>query len=106
MEIISGLKWNIIRDTLCLFPVLFLLCSQTVKLEMLEEKWFKLLDEPVKKIELERDQVTVVYFRIKALDVGIHNLTVYASGSEMSDAIKRNIEIAPNGKMYVSTESD
>ena len=80
--------------------------KQTVKLELLNEDWFKLMDDSVKTITLEKDQVSVVYFRIKAKDVGLHPLTVYATGSEMNDAIKRNIQIEPNGKMFMSTESD
>ncbi|MEQ8188867.1 MAG: MG2 domain-containing protein, partial [Candidatus Eremiobacterota bacterium] len=52
--------------------------KQTVKLELLKDSWFTLLDDPVKNISLEKDQVSVVYFRIKAKDVGTHPLTVYA----------------------------
>jgi len=85
----------------------YLPAKQTVKLELLKEDWFTLLeDDNVKNITLEKDQVSVVYFRIKAKDVGLHPLTIYATGSEMSDAIKRNIQIEPNGKMFLTTESD
>lgn len=80
--------------------------KQSVKIEILEEDWFKLLDVSEKKIDLEKDQVSVVYFRIKALNVGVQPLTVYAKGTEMSDAIKRTVEIVPNGKLFISTESD
>ncbi|MEQ8189532.1 MAG: alpha-2-macroglobulin family protein, partial [Candidatus Eremiobacterota bacterium] len=80
--------------------------KQTVKLELLKDNWFTLLDDPVKNISLEKDQVSVVYFRIKAKDVGTHPLTVYAKGSKMSDAIKRTIQIEPNGKLFIETQSD
>ena len=80
--------------------------KQTVKLELLKDNWFTLLDDSVKNISLEKDQVSVVYFRIKAKDVGTHPLTVYAKGSKMSDAIKRTIQIEPKGKLFIETQSD
>jgi uncharacterized protein YfaS (alpha-2-macroglobulin family) len=80
--------------------------KQTVEIELVNEDWFKLMDKSVKKLDLEKDQVSVIYFRIKAMNVGLKPLTVYAKGSQMSDAIKRKIQIEPDGKMFLTTESD
>jgi hypothetical protein len=80
--------------------------SQTVRLEMTKEDWFELADEPVKEIRLEQDEVSVVYFTITAKKVGRHNLTVHGLGSKMSDAIKRQILVAPDGKEFLVNHND
>lgn len=68
--------------------------------------WFKLLDKPVKVIELKPGEVNVVYFRIKTDKIGNHKFTVYGEGTRFSDAIRREIEIVPNGKEFTWTRSD
>jgi hypothetical protein len=85
------------------FPVAvynYLKTPQTVTLELKREPWFDLIDEAGAKrsLTLEQGQVTAVRFRIKAKKVGTFPLTVEARGNKMSDAIKRSIEILPDGK--------
>jgi hypothetical protein len=65
--------------------------------------WFALLDSPEKTVTLEPNEVNVVYFRLKATGLGPRPLTVFAYGSEMSDAIRRWIDVRPNGKEVVQT---
>jgi hypothetical protein len=84
----------------------FLPKAQTVELEIMKEDWFQLLDEPVKAIQLEQDEVSVVYFTIVAEKVGWHTLTVHGLGSQMSDAVKRQILVAPDGKEFVVNFND
>jgi uncharacterized protein YfaS (alpha-2-macroglobulin family) len=64
------------------------------------------MDEPVKQITLEKDEVNVVYFTIVAKKVGWHNLTVHGLGSTMSDAIKRQIQVMPDGKEILVNFND
>ncbi|MCL5037782.1 MAG: MG2 domain-containing protein [Chloroflexi bacterium] len=80
--------------------------KQAVKLTMEKGEWFKLLDETVKTIELEKDQVSVAYFRIKVVKLGVNRLTVHAEGSKLSDAIRRSVEVVPDGELHMFTKSD
>lgn len=80
--------------------------AQTVRLEVQQERWFELLDEPVKTLEIASNDITVVYFRIKALDFGSQPFQVTAYGSRMSDAIRKDVRVFPDGKELRFTVSD
>jgi len=84
----------------------YLKTPQNVSLEMQQEGWFELIDEPNKSVNIEANGIDVVYFRIKAKRLGKHNLTVLAYGEEKSDAISRDIEIVPDGKEMRISYSD
>ncbi len=93
------------------FPVAvynYLKTPQTVTLELQPEPWFDLIDSagPKRSLNLEQGQVTAVRFRIKARKVGTFPLTVAARGSKMSDAIKRQIEVVPDGKAVEQVFTD
>jgi uncharacterized protein YfaS (alpha-2-macroglobulin family) len=84
------------------FPVAvynYLKEPQTVKLELQRDPWFELIDSagPTRMLNLKPNEVTSVKFRIKARKVGFHPLTVKARGSKLADAIKRGIEVMPDG---------
>ncbi len=72
--------------------------AQTVRLEVQQERWFELLDDPVKTLEIASNDITVVYFRIRALDFGSQPFQVTAYGSRMSDAIRKDVRVFPDGK--------
>jgi hypothetical protein len=92
------------------FPVAvynYLKAPQTVRLELQPEPWFELMDGGnVRAIDLKPNEVTGVKFRIKAKKIGQQPLTVKASGSKMSDAIKRSIDVVPDGKKVEQVVSD
>jgi hypothetical protein len=93
------------------FPVAvynYLKTPQTVKLELEQQSWFELLDAggPVRTLELEPGQVTSVRFRIRARQIGFQPLTIKAQGSKMSDAVKRSIEVVPDGEKVEKVISD
>jgi uncharacterized protein YfaS (alpha-2-macroglobulin family) len=92
------------------FPVAvynYLKTPQTVKLELQSEPWFELMDGGnVRSLDLKPNEVTGVKFRIKAKKIGQQPLTVKASGSKMSDAIKRSVEVVPDGKKVEQVVSD
>ncbi len=71
---------------------------QTVELKLVGGKWFKLLGEPAQKVELAAGEVRSVGFRIRAEKVGRFELEVSARGSGVSDAVKRPIEVSPDGR--------
>src|SRR5262249_39917520 len=84
------------------FPVAvfnYLKESQTVSLELKKDDSYELLDgEHKRSLDLKPGDVTSVKFRVKAKKVGMLPLQVDARGSKMSDAIKRMVEILPDGK--------
>ena len=70
---------------------------QTVKLEFRDEPWFTRLDEIADTVELQPNEVKSVGFAINVKKVGLHELQVTARGAGVADAIKRTIEIVPDG---------
>jgi uncharacterized protein YfaS (alpha-2-macroglobulin family) len=93
------------------FPVAvynYLKTPQTVKLELQADSWFDLVDRdgPTRSLALQSGEVTSVRFRIKARRLGQHPLTVKAAGSKTSDAIKRSIEVVPDGQKVEKVFSD
>jgi uncharacterized protein YfaS (alpha-2-macroglobulin family) len=80
--------------------------AQSVRLEVEEAPWFELVDESVKEIEIASNEITVVYFRIRALDFGRRPFQVTAYGSRMSDAIRKEVQVFPDGKEIRFTNSD
>ncbi|MCK4233117.1 type II secretion system protein GspG [candidate division WOR-3 bacterium] len=80
--------------------------SQKITLTLQKEDWYELLDDAEKSVNLKENEVSVVYFRLRAKDIGRYSLTMKAIGSEMSDAIRREIEIVPDGKKFESIVSD
>ncbi len=79
---------------------------QTVRLELEQAGWFELLDESSKEITIAANDITVVYFRIRAKDFGLHPFKVTALGSAMSDAIQKDVRVYPDGKQIFFTQSD
>jgi hypothetical protein len=93
------------------FPVAvynYLKTPQTVTLELQKEPWFELLDRdgPTRSLDLKPNEVTSVKFRIKATGIGHQPLLIKARGSKLSDAIKRTIEVVPDGKRIERAVTD
>ncbi len=80
--------------------------NQEIRLELKYESWFELDDEAVKIITLNKNEISVVYFKIKAKDIGKQTLTVFAYANSKSDAIARSIEILPDGDEVRTSISD
>ena len=86
---------------------------QTVSLDLESGDWFDLptapdgTTPPTKvQVPLEKGQVTVRYFPLQVKKLGRHLLTVYARGTGMSDAIRREIEVLPDGEETYQTIND
>jgi hypothetical protein len=74
---------------------------QEVRLVARPEDGFELVgDEAVKTVALEPQEVRAVYFRVRARAIGRRTFLVEAYGSRMSDAIRRSVEVRPDGKMF------
>jgi len=80
--------------------------TQSVRLEVQPEAWFELLDESTKTIEIASNDITVVYFRIRARAFGRQPFQVTAYGSQKSDAIRKDVRVFPDGKELRFTVSD
>ena len=80
--------------------------TQKVRIDLTEEPWFKLDGPATKTLTIKANDVTSVYFTITASRIGWHKLTVKAHGTKLSDAIRRDIEITPDGKEFRESISD
>jgi hypothetical protein len=80
--------------------------AQEVRLEVQAEDWFELLGEGEQTLTIASNDIEVVYFPIRVLDFGRQGFQVTAWGSAMSDAIRRDVTVVPDGKEFRSTESD
>ncbi|TET31272.1 MAG: hypothetical protein E3J72_22725 [Planctomycetota bacterium] len=78
----------------------YLQTDQDVRITMEKDVWFELLSGQSQTLSLKPGEVTATYFRIRAKKVGFQKLLVKAEGSKMSDAMRRVIEVAPDGKKF------
>lgn len=75
--------------------------SQTVRLEIERADWFELNGDATQTVKLEKNEVKGIGFDITVKDVGNHALTVKAYGSSRSDAVRRTVEVIPDGQEQV-----
>jgi uncharacterized protein YfaS (alpha-2-macroglobulin family) len=80
--------------------------SQNIRLELEKAAWFELLGEPTQEISIAANDISVVYFRVRAVQFGQQPFKVTAYGSKMSDAIQKEVRVFPNGKQITFTHSD
>jgi anti-sigma factor RsiW len=71
---------------------------QTVELTLAAGDWFEPLDHATRKVELAPREVRSVSYRLRVKAVGRHALQVTAGGGDLADAIRRNIEVVPDGR--------
>jgi hypothetical protein len=73
---------------------------QTVELALEGADWFDRLDggAPAQKVELGPREVRSLSYRLKVKKVGSHHLQVTARAAGIADAVKRPIEVVPDGR--------
>ena len=73
---------------------------QTVTLTLADDQdgWCKRLDGAEQRVDLGPNEVRSVRYRLKAEKVGDWTLTVKAEGAADSDAVKRPVEVLPDGR--------
>jgi hypothetical protein len=71
---------------------------QTVTLALADAPWFAAEDALEQKIDLKPGEVREARFRLRVLKVGQHTLQVTARGLGAADALKRSIEVVPDGR--------
>jgi hypothetical protein len=72
--------------------------AQTVELTLAKAAWFEALDDSVKRLDLAAGEVRSVAYRLRVTRVGNHQLQVTAQGNGVADALKKTIEVVPDGR--------
>ncbi|MCP4541998.1 MAG: hypothetical protein GY832_33130 [Chloroflexi bacterium] len=80
--------------------------AQEVRLVVEPESWFELLGEEEQTLTIASNDIEVVYFPIRVVKFGRRGFQVTAWGEQMSDAIRREVNVVPDGKEFRLTESD
>jgi len=80
--------------------------AQEVRLEVEQEDWFELLGPGDQTLTIASNEIQVVYFPIRVLAFGQQGFQVTAWGEEMSDAVRREVAVVPDGKEIRLTESN
>ncbi len=83
----------------------YLPTAQTVTLDLVPASWFVAQGPMGKTLTLQPNEVTAVTFNVKAVEVGVHGLTVNARGTTLSDALRRTVDVRPDGKEIPFTDS-
>lgn len=84
----------------------YLPTAQKVRLVAQEEPWFAFLGPSEQVLTIAASDVDVVYFPIRVTTFGRQGFQVTAWGEQMSDAIRRQVTVLPNGKEFSRSESD
>lgn len=72
--------------------------EQTVTLKLADAPWFERLDDAVKSLTLPANAVRGASFRVRVTKVGNHPLEIEARGAGVADAIKKVVEVVPDGR--------
>lgn len=80
--------------------------AQEVRLVVEPEPWFELLGPSERTLTIASNDIEVVYFPIRVLQFGRQGFQVTAWGEEMSDAVRREVRVVPDGKEIRLSESD
>jgi hypothetical protein len=80
--------------------------AQELRLQVEQEDWFELLEGGERTLTIGSNDIEVVYFPIRVLRLGRRGFQVTAWGESMSDAIRREVDVVPNGKEIRLTESN
>jgi hypothetical protein len=81
--------------------------EQVIEVRVDPADWFQLLGKDRASLKLAAGQVSSVRFPVKVTRVGHHALTVYGNtvGSQNADAVRRVVQVRPDGKEVVRTQS-
>ena len=80
--------------------------AQIVRLVVDEGDWYELEGKNEKEVFMGAGEVKAVYFPITVKKIGRQKLTVRAFGTKMSDAVRREVEVVPDGKRIEQVVND
>jgi CD109 antigen len=70
---------------------------QEVLVQIEEQGWFELLDEPAKTVTIAANEIGSVEFMIKPVGLGVNELKLTARSSQAADAVKKTLLVQPEG---------
>ena len=79
--------------------------AQEINLEVAQAGWFEFVETPTLRFTVEANEVMAAYLPIRVIGFGQHEFQVTATGSAMSDAVVRQVEVLPDGKPMAVAES-
>ena len=65
--------------------------------------WCEIIGDGTQTLRIGPQEVTSVHLKLRVLKPGRHTLTVKAYGSEMADAVRRQVRVRPDGREVVQT---
>ena len=80
--------------------------AQDVTLTLDEQPWFTLRGSATQTLSIGPGEVKVVYYPITVVSLGKFPLTVTAKGTTLSDAVRRTVEVRPDGKQVDTALND
>ncbi len=80
--------------------------EQSVELAFEAESGFELVDDAKKTLRIAANDVRSVYFHVRARDFGRHKLKVTATSPEFADALRRAIDVVPDGREMPVSAND
>ena len=80
--------------------------AQTVTLTLEQGDWFVTEGESVRTLAMGKNEVKVIYFPITVTKLGHFALTVDAQGTKLADAVRRSIDVLPDGQEVRTTIND
>jgi len=80
--------------------------AQDVTLTLTEQPWFTLRGPAAQTLSIGPGEVKVVYYPITVISLGRFSLTVMAQGTTLSDAVRRPIDVLPDGKEFDAAIND
>ncbi|MCE7987739.1 MAG: hypothetical protein DYG89_41780 [Caldilinea sp. CFX5] len=72
--------------------------AQEINLEVAQADWFAFVETPTLRFTVAPNEVMAAYLPIRVTNFGQHEFQVTATGSAMSDAVLRQVEVLPDGK--------
>jgi uncharacterized protein YfaS (alpha-2-macroglobulin family) len=84
----------------------YLARPQTVELDLEQASWFERTGAATQRVELAANEVRSIAYRIRVLKVGRHHLQVAARAEKLADAIRREIEVVPDGRRVEQVVTD
>ena len=83
----------------------YLETTQEINLEVAQAGWFEFVETPTLRFTVEANEVMAAYLPIRVIGFGQHEFQVTATGSAMSDAVVRQVEVLPDGRPMAVAES-
>ncbi len=84
----------------------YLDAPQSVTVRLVCGDAFTLSEQAEKTVELEPNAVRAVYFEIRAARFGRHEITVFARSAHAEDAVRRTLEVLPDGREQMIAASE